>query len=537
MRSAPSELSAKLRAGCGVIVLGILLALATAVAVNELTLAKFVFMLGGFALIVPTLALKNPQAYWLFLLVMSLPFDITKSLSIGFFDSHALVKAYGEPMSATIGLDIYLTDIILAAMLLPWLANVCLKRSILYFPQTGYLFVLYFVWAFFVSLANASLLLLSMFELFRQALYFIFFVYVVNNVSTRVQLRSVVWAILIGFVIGAGSVIAFFERNIGTDTVAFAGLHDQPGPSGPTDTGKKNPKGFEPLAVESSDRGLGSISRQEEPQLKRSQGMFLHPAIPASLCGLILPIVLAYLIYSKTNRNRILFFLLYAWGFLALLLTFSRAGFIGFVAGTLIFIVVGGRTGFISRRLVALSGMTATLLALLSMPFLLIYLETRPDTFFMRFQMFGAGIKAYSAHPLLGVGLNNDTAAMKESRQELKEIGVPVPAGEPADSYYLAILMGVGPVGSLLFFAFFGRIVMIGLLSAREVAVDMKPLLVGMISGLGALATQSIADGPMAGHAVSGTLWLFVALIVAIRRCNPAEMRISGDWNFRSNAV
>jgi len=78
---------------------------------------------------------------------------------------------------------------------------------------------------------------------------------------------------------------------------------------------------------------------------------------------------------------------------------------------------------------------------------------------------------------------------------------------------------------------------MIGLLSAREVAVDMKPLLVGMISGLGALATQSIADGPMAGHAVSGTLWLFVALIVAIRRCNPAEMRISGDWNFRSNAV
>jgi len=39
------------------------------------------------------------------------------------------------------------------------------------------------------------------------------------------------------------------------------------------------------------------------------------------------------------------------------------------------------------------------------------------------------------------------------------------------------------------------------------------------------LATQSIADGPLAGHAVSGTLWLFAALIVVIGRFNRAEPR------------
>ena len=234
----------------------------------------------------------------------------------------------------------------------------------------------------------------------------------------------------------------FFERGIGTDTVAFASLHDQPGPSGPTDTNKRNPKGFDVLTVLSSDGGLGSTIRQAESQLKRSQGMFRHPAMPASLCGLVLPIVLAYLISAKTIRERILFFLIYAWGFVALLLTFSRAGFIGFIAGTLIFFVVGGRTGFISRRVAVLSSMTATLLVIISMPLLLVYLETRPDTFFMRFRMFEVALKAYSDYPLLGVGLNNDTAAMKESRQELRDFGIPVASAEPADSYYLAIFDG-----------------------------------------------------------------------------------------------
>ena len=102
-------------------------------------------------------------------------------------------------------------------------------------------------------------------------------------------------------------------------------------------------------------------------------------------------------------------------------------------------------------------------------------------------------------------------------------MGIPVAPAESADSYYLAILMEVGPVGSILFFGFFGKIVMIALRLTREVAVDMKPLTVGMVAGVASLATQSLADEPLAGHAVSGTLWLFAALIVVIARNTQAE--------------
>ncbi len=525
--SARSATSSRLFGGIGIVCIGIIAAFATNLALTSLTPAKFAFVLGGFALLIPTMVLRDPKAYWLFLLVISIPFDITKSLSIGILDTQTVVKTYGIPASATMGLDVYLTDIILATMLLPWLADVSLRRTTIFFPRVGYLFLFYLAWAFLVSLINARLFPLAVFELFREGLYFTFFVYLINNVSTRLHFRNIVWALILGLIIGAGSVILFFERGIGTDTVTFASLHDQPGPSGPTNSNRKNPMGSDVLTVGSSEGGLGSAGSDKETQLKRSQGMFLHPAIPAGLCGLLSPIVLAYLLSAKRTRDRIILFLVYVWTFVALLLTFSRAGFIGFVASILIFFVIGGRTGFISRRLATLSSFFVTSLVVLSMPVLLVYLETRPDTFFMRFNMFGAALTAYSQHPFLGVGLNNDTAAMKESKQELREVGIPIPAAEPADSYYLAILMGVGPVGSILFFGFFGTIVMIALRASREVAVAMRPLLLGMIAGLAALATQSIADGPLAGHSVSGTLWLFAALIIAIRRYDLAERRLS----------
>ncbi len=104
-------------------------------------------------------------------------------------------------------------------------------------------------------------------------------------------------------------------------------------------------------------------------------------------------------------------------------------------------------------------------------------------------------------------------------------MGIKMGTNEPADSYYLAILTEVGPLGSFLYFGFFANIVKIALGSMRQTAADMRRLQVGMVAGLTALATQSIADGPLAGHAVGGALWLFAALIVAIRRSNPTEPR------------
>src|ERR1700737_4054459 len=129
MLGARPAASRSLIAGFGIIGIGVLVALATDVALTLLTPAKFAFLLGGFALLIPTIVLPEPKAYWLFLLVLSIPFDITKWLSQEMFDSQALGKMYGVPMSGTIGLEIYVTDVVLLTMLLPWLARLCLRQE------------------------------------------------------------------------------------------------------------------------------------------------------------------------------------------------------------------------------------------------------------------------------------------------------------------------------------------------------------------------------------------------------------------------
>ena len=523
MSVGPATLPRALFSIFGIFTLGVLLALATDVVLSQLTPVKVAFILGGFALLIPTVVMKHPKAYWLFLLVVSIFFDISKWLSP---DLH-IVALYGFPALGTVDIELYLTDLVLVVMVLPWLARVAMRREMVYFPAIGYLFVLYLIWALLVSLINAQSYYLAIFELCRQSLYFLFFIYLINNVITREHFRSAICAVFLGLTISAGTVIAFFFMGIQSETSTFSSLHDQAFMDG-NSTPRIKGAAAGHLTVTSNNRRFPGLRNSEGgSQIKRGKGMFGHPAIPASLCGLILPIVLAYLVTARRNRDRILLFTVFILGVAGLVLTFSRAGVIGFAAGIAVCFAVAGWSGLVPRRVITRLAVMSVGLAALSMPMIVAYFTTRPEAFTMRFYMHEAALQGYLEHPLLGVGLNNSTAAMKDPRQELTDLGIHVGRSETADSYYVAMLVEVGPVGFVLFFGFFGKIVMIALRAMREVAIDLKPLLVGIVAGLASLATQSLSDIPMSGHAVSGLAWLFAALIVAIARDIQVELRPS----------
>jgi hypothetical protein len=501
-----------------------LMALATDVALSQLTSVKVAFILGAFALLIPTVVIKHPKAYWLFLLVVSIPFDISKWLSTWLVEPQILIDLYGQPLGATT-IELYLTDLVLVVMVLPWLARVAMRREMVYFPAIGYLFVLYLIWAFLVSLINAQSYYLALFELWRQVMHFLFFVYLINNVKTRLELRSVIWAVFIGFIISAGTVVAFFQLGYTTQASIFSGLKDEPSKSIGFKPGKE--KHFYQALTVDNERALGKEGRVSESAIKRSQGMFRHPAMAACICGLILPIVLAYLVVARRNVDRILLFMVFILGVLGLLLTFSRAGAIGFTVGTVAFLAVGSWSGLISRRVVTVVFFAWTVVVALSIPLLLVYFGARLETFYMRFNLFQAALQGYSQHPILGVGLNNSTGAMSPGKQEMRDIGIPIPVTEAADDLYLILLTEVGPVGFILFFLFFGKIVTIALRAIREGPMDLKPLLVGIVAGFASLATQNVADDTLGAHAISGMLWLLVSLIVVIARENQAETRSS----------
>jgi len=496
------------------------MALATDVVLSQLPPVKVAFILGGFALLIPTVVMKHPKAYWLFLLVVSIPFDISKLLSTWLVDPQSLLDLYGQPASGTTAIELYLTDLVLVVMVLPWLARVAMRRETVYFPAIGYLYVLYLIWALLVSMVNAQSFYLALFELWRQAMYLLFFLYLINNITTRLELRSVIWAVFLGFIIGTGTVVVFFKLDYGTATSIWK-----------TEQPVKRTYGFKQstrsdltLQNDQGRRG-GKEGQLSESALKRSQGMFRHPAIAASLCGLILPIVLAYLVAARRNRDRILFFMVFILGVAGLMLTFSRAGAIGFAVGTVAFFAVGSRSGLISRRVLIVGFFASTVAVALSMPLLLISFGARLETFYMRFNMFQIALHGYSQHPILGVGLNNSTSAMSAGKQEMRDMGIPISVAEAAGSYYLAVLAEVGPVGFVLFFGFFGKIVMIALRAMREVAIDLKPLLVGIVAGFASLATQNLGDDTLGSHAISAMLWLLVSLIVVVARDIQSETR------------
>ena len=144
------------------------------------------------------MVVKDPQAYWLFLLVVSIPFDITKWLSIGWVDSQALIDMYGMPMSDTIGLEVYLTDVVLLAMLLPWLARVCLRRTTAVFPKSCLPIFFLSCWALLISLADApSFNIVNIRIVPRMRLFLVFRIFDQQRVNSA-AVRGVIYAILSG---------------------------------------------------------------------------------------------------------------------------------------------------------------------------------------------------------------------------------------------------------------------------------------------------------------------------------------------------
>src|SRR5216683_1269263 len=222
---AAANIIRRLSSGYAIIVIGALVAIVT-VLVLGLSLLRPVllaFAFGGLVLLIPPLVMRDPRAYWLFLLVLSMPFDVSKRTTTWLVQPFDLYREFGMPATGTLSLDFYLTDVILVAMLLPWLARLCLRQDRIYFPKIGYTFVLYLAWALIISLIGAKSFYLSIFEWCREVLYFVAFIYIINNIITRSQLRAVIVGLFVGLAIASGTVISFFDIGIGTEATALSG--------------------------------------------------------------------------------------------------------------------------------------------------------------------------------------------------------------------------------------------------------------------------------------------------------------------------
>ena len=392
----------------------------------------------GLGLLIPAFVLRDPKAYGLFVMVLSIPLVFSARLTKWLVEPGLLYTQFGLPASGTTSLDLFPTDIILIGLLLLWFGQLSLRQAKFHFPRAGYIFVIFLLYAFLVSMLRAKSFYLAIFEWFRQILYFVFFIYIVNNVETRAQLRAVVTALFLGLALHAAAVVVFFMLGIGTEfnffSYALYGTNPAPDPAGS-------------LTVSDSGGWKGVV---------RSSGFFTHPAHAAFYFEYILPIVFGYLLVARSMLGQILYALLFALGVTALFLTFSRSAIGGFLIGSTVFVCVAWWSGLISQRLFAGFVFAGVIVAVVSTPILIGIWNTRPKSVSTRWKITKPSIDAFMERPILGAGLNNSSAVTARSHEiALTPTGRSVYQMVVVHNYYLIVLVEVGIVGFVLFFGFF----------------------------------------------------------------------------------
>jgi len=485
-----------LAGGLAIVVTGVLVGLVTVLVVPLVRPVLFASALGALVLLILTLVVPDRKAYWMFLLVLSPLFDVGKRLTTWIVHPWDVMEVSGPPSSGSFSFDLFPTDIILFMVLLPWLVRLCLRRERLYFPKFGYLFLLYLAWALIASLISAQSVYLSIFEWCRQGVYFLYFVCIMNNVSTRSELRAAILALLIGLLIEAGTVIAFFQAGVGTETSAFSGLYRETERQGTTT-----------IHYEAE---LGA-----EKYTKRSAGTFAHPSQAAYYLEFTMAIALACLVAAQGIAFRLLLGAIYAVGLVAIYLTFARSGLVGLIFGVIVFFAVARPARLISQQIFAWYLLIFITFLTLSAPVLINSLRARPQAATYRLELLADSLETYWQRPLTGLGL---AAVMIDAR---KKIGNQVQF-RAIHNQYLVVLTEVGPLGFLLLYAFYWRIVKTALRWMRAAEAEMKLLLVGIVGALASIAMHSLGDGS-GSHTNNALIWLYFGLIVAIARRVAAE--------------
>lgn len=451
-------------------------------------------VLGTIFFLLPALVIRDARAYGIFLLVVSIPFEVAKSTTQWLVDPIGLFHTYGIPASGTLGIDIYPNDFIMVALILPWLVRVCRGETRIRFPRAGFIFLLYLAWAAAVSLFQAISMYLAVFEFIREIIYFMLFVYVANNVETTAQFRAVLLALLLGMLVEAVIVLSFFDFGVGTETNVFGSL-------------LSNSHGQPAITLPVAEAG-------SEAHVARSAGTFVHPAHTAYYFGFILPVVLGAFLAARRGRARILLGLSFVIGSLAMVVTFSRSGLVGFVASLLLMLPMARWARLISHRTFVAWIFFITVSTIGTVPLLIDYIETRPEATAFRWKLIDAAVKTYLRSPIFGAGLNNSSAATEGSLAILPSLKGTEYRATVVHNYYLIVLIEVGAVGFVLFFGFFTTAALAGMRWMRTGPPELRALLIGLVAAFVGTAVHNLAD-PFGAHVAVTHLWLFTGLIFA----------------------
>jgi len=313
--------------------------------------------------------------------------------------------------------------------------------------------------------------------------YFVMvYLLITNNITNKSQIQRLVSTFLIGgFLVALFGVVQYLISNIcGTEALVSMGF----------------------------DRSTYFFGRSREGF--RAFSIFYHYNVFGGFLALVLPLAITV---PRNLRIRIATVVM----FMALILTYSRGSWLG-VIGVIIVISVIKK----SLRVFCEAGICAILailfLCMLSGSFFNKVTARATDTYSSvnsRFLLWQAGWEMISSHPLTGVGIGTFA-------ENLPLYAPPnIEMQDTAHNLYLNIAAETGIPGLFLYLAILSIILYRGIKNHQTLKDKyLKYLNLGLLGGVIAFSVNNLFT-PLMLRGVAIPLWIFIGLIMVIRRLYP----------------
>lgn len=434
-------------------------------------------------LVTPFLAILsgNVKRFVLSLLI----FDITLGLDIHLGHDP---KVIADPN----GVAFSLTTISLVVLYAIWCAEAVLfrKGKPRFFRQVS-LPALCLIGTGLLSILNSSNAEFSFFEIARLGEVFLVYFYIANHVRGEEDVRLILKVLLLGLFVEAA--IILLQYSSGTQ--------------------------FDLLLKHIEILGSGGRSL-------RAAGTFGEPNCAAGYLTPLLIICLSLLLSRTDIVRKSLIWLPFGLGVVALVVTLSRGGWLGFLVGVCILMVLNVRYRWLSvppHALLAAIVMAAVLAGLFG-PAILTRLTSHYDSALARIPLIQLSLNMIRAHPVIGIGINNFGLVMRTYlTADIVGAWLYIP-----HTRYMTVWAETGILGLLAFLWFLMSVFREGFRCLRASRPFFSPLALGIVAALSGYATHMLFDVFEARTLVL-LLWTLAGLAVGMASMLPeARTRVAG---------
>jgi O-antigen ligase len=385
------------------------------------------------------------------------------------------------------GLNISLTTIAIAGLYALWLADALGRRTVVSKPQiVANIAPFLYIALTTLSILIASDTVLALFGTLLLVQTFLVFLFIASTIRSWSELRFIMIVLMIGVLLESLSVIVSYR--VGHD-FSFAGISGH------------------------------SYKDIREESIFRPGGMIGSPNVAGSFLGVVLPLILVFLRVPVSRPVKALAVASFSVGVIALVLTFSRGGWLAFATSILFLSVISMRRNIHNGRILMV---LIVALAATAIPFHGVIWSrltgTDAGAAASRIPLMQMAWNMIKDHPLTGVGINNFSVVLPHyAGPEFSGAWLALVHNE-----YLLVWSESGLGALVAFLVFLGVALYRGWKLATTgdgpVAVVALGLTAAMVGMLPNMLVERFVDRPQVG-----LLWLVAALLSASAAMKKAE--------------